>query len=125
MKMGKNIIQNRLFALLFLVITGMLVANKGIFMHAHKLEDGTVIFHSHPYNKSNDASPVKTHHHSKAEFCFFHNTEILFFLTFLAVTLFLLPEKRKFITHFHLIFTPAYIHFKKSRAPPVFLAYNP
>jgi len=58
-------------------IMGMLIINNSVFMHTHKLSDGTVIIHSHPYDKSNDSKSHKTHHHTKAEFVFLENIEIL------------------------------------------------
>lgn len=34
-------------------IVGLFIANKAIFLHAHKFADGTTIEHAHPYDKSN------------------------------------------------------------------------
>ncbi|MFA5587438.1 MAG: hypothetical protein WC987_01610 [Mariniphaga sp.] len=38
-------------------IVGLFIANKAIFLHAHKFADGTTIEHAHPYDKSNDSEP--------------------------------------------------------------------
>ena len=46
---------------------GMLITNKAVFMHVHKLEDGSIVVHAHPYNESDNKTPYKTHHHSKTE----------------------------------------------------------
>jgi hypothetical protein len=119
---GKNNITTKFVAILMMGIIGMLVANEGIFMHTHKLVDGTVVFHSHPYSKSNDSNPSESHQHTKAEFWFFQNIEILFPLTFLAIAFFPLSKKAEVSFHIGLKHTPACIISYKGRAPPV--TYN-
>jgi len=34
---------------------GLLIANHVVFLHSHKLPDGSIIIHAHPYNKSQEA----------------------------------------------------------------------
>jgi hypothetical protein len=103
-------------------IMGMLTINKGIFMHTHKIGENKYISHSHPYDKSNDSEPLKSHQHTTGEFLFFHNIEILFPLFFLILT----------ITHYG---SKGYLYFdskksdyififaltNKGRAPPFFI----
>ena len=66
---------------------GLLIANKALYMHTHKMADGSIIVHAHPYNKSDDPKPFKSHQHTKAEFLFLENLESLFLLTFLIFSL--------------------------------------
>ena len=98
---------------------GFLIVNKAIFTHTHRLNDGTVIVHSHPFNKSDDSKPYKSHHHSKAEILFFQNLEILFLFVFMAFALLNLVKKAKYsfyrIASYNL--NPIILH--KGRAPPV------
>lgn len=61
-----------------LLINGMLILNKAIFLHSHKMDNGMVIFHSHPYNKSNDTQPFKSHLHSDAELVFLENLKVVY-----------------------------------------------
>lgn len=98
---------------------GMLIVNKAFFLHVHKLNDGTIVSHSHPYDKSNDSKPYKSHHHTNAEFLFFQNLEILFLIVFLTLVLITLVKKEK--VSFKLIseHTLFYINLNKGRAPPV------
>lgn len=98
---------------------GLFIANKAIFLHVHKLNDGTIIEHAHPYDKSNDSKPYKSHHHSNAEFSFFQNLEILFLVVFLTLALIALVKKRK--VSFKLIteHTLICINLHKGRAPPI------
>jgi hypothetical protein len=100
-------------------IMGLFIANKAIFLHVHKLADGTIIEHAHPYDKSNDSKPYKSHHHSNAEFLFFQNLEILFLIVFLTLALVAFVKKEK--VSFKLIteHTLICIIFHKGRAPPI------
>ena len=66
-----------------IAVMGLLVTNKAIYSHSHLLADGKVYTHAHPYNKTNDSKPFKTHHHSRAEFLFYENLDILFLFSFL------------------------------------------
>ena len=53
-----------LAALLVLWTGFQYVAN----VHYHKLPDGTVVAHSHPYNPTRAGAPFQQHHHSGFEF---------------------------------------------------------
>ena len=98
---------------------GMLIANTAVFIHTHKLSDGTVIKHAHPYNKTNDSAPYKSHHHSKAEFLFLQNLEILFLLMFLTFALLTFAKRVK--NKFYIITRNSLncIILHKGRAPPI------
>ena len=64
---------------------GVLITNKAIFMHVHKLEDGSIVVHAHPYNESDNKTPYKTHHHSKTELLLIQSLELLFYFILAAV----------------------------------------
>jgi len=98
---------------------GMLITNKAVFLHVHKLEDGTIIVHAHPYDKSNDSKPYKSHHHSNAEFLFFQNLEILFLIVFLTLALIAYVKKGKISFKLITENTLICINLHKGRAPPI------
>ena len=52
-------------AVLIIAALGMVQFNKTANLHFHVDSYGRVISHSHPYDKSNDADPIKTHTHGK------------------------------------------------------------
>jgi hypothetical protein len=114
----KNSIVIKSIIFLMIGVMGMLIINKGIFMHTHKIGDNQYIAHSHPYNKSNDSEPYKSHQHTKNEFLFFQNIEILFPLFFLGICLVLYRYKSFlcFGRKTEQIFT--FIQTKNGRAPP-------
>ncbi|MDX9908897.1 MAG: hypothetical protein RBS23_05490 [Mariniphaga sp.] len=100
-------------------IVGLFIANKAIFLHAHKFADGTTIEHAHPYDKSNDSEPFKTHHHSSAEFLFFQNLEILFLIVFLTLALSPFLKKKKVSKKLTTEHTLICLNLYKGRSPPV------
>ena len=106
-------------AYLLIGIMGMLIVNKTMFMHVHKMADGTLITHSHPFDKSKDSMPYKSHHHTKYEFLFFENLEILYLIVILTFALINIVKKAKPSINSSANYTPACIILHKGRAPPV------
>lgn len=97
---------------------GLLFVNNTIFMHTHKMADGTLVTHAHPYNKSNDTEPIKSHNHTKVEFVVIQNLG-LFFTLFICSFLLIIPKKKKsFIPYFTLRFLIFLTLLHKGRAPP-------
>jgi hypothetical protein len=108
----------KLFSFALIAVMGLCVANKVIFTHSHILENGTVYTHAHPYNKTNDSKPFKSHPHTSAEFLFFETLDIQFiFHCFIAIS----PIIFKRI-QFHHYLREKYFHFSlnpdSGRAPP-------
>lgn len=115
MKVGKI----KAITFLFIGIIGLLIVNKAIFIHSHKTENGTIITHCHPYNKSNDTKPFKSHGHTNSEFILFENLK--FFLPFLILQFVFLLHAFIAISTSQYIFKPARIwkQIPQNRAPPV------
>lgn len=101
-------------------VMGMLIFNNVAFTHVHQLDDGTIVQHAHPYNKSNDATPYKTHKHSNADLVFFKNLNILFLVAFFALGLVLSVKKEKVTYELVTEHALAYISLHQGRAPPIF-----
>ena len=112
-------IKINLFTYLMISIMGMFIANKAIFVHSHKMVAGTIISHSHPYDRSDDSEPYKSHKHTKVEILFFKNLEILLLTVFL-ICLFIRNTKKIIRSAYILTnYTPACIIPHQGRAPPV------
>lgn len=107
-------------AFLMLAIVMMLTVNKVLYIHTHQLSDGTIVVHSHPYNKTDDNQPIKTHHHNKLEFVFLQNIEILFGFFFLAICFHLILKTELFFNLRNKKEIAHCILKRKSRAPPIF-----
>jgi hypothetical protein len=104
---------------LMIGIVGMFIANQALFVHAHKMADGTIVQHAHPYHKSESGQPFQTHQHTKAEIFFLQNLQILFVFT--LFTLALIGTAKQVIS-FALpsLFRPLiFVSLNKGRAPPI------
>jgi hypothetical protein len=100
-------------------LMGMLTINKVVFMHTHKIADHTYISHSHPYNKSDDTNPYKSHHHTEEEFLFFQNIEILFPFFVLTIILISFSTKSRSGFEYKQEYIFEFIRTNRGRAPPV------
>lgn len=109
----------RSFAWLLIISMGMLIANKAVFFHEHIMPDGTVIAHAHPYDKSADPEPYKTHHHSKTELFSFCQADKLFILGIVILAIFSAPARPILLVFIQKAFTPVAISGHNGRAPPV------
>jgi hypothetical protein len=66
-------ISYQLIAISLIVVVGLHSFNSFFNTHSHKLADGTIITHAHPYDHSSDSSPFKTHQHTATELVFLAN----------------------------------------------------
>ncbi len=115
----RNKIQKLIAGLLVLSV-GLLIVNNVVFMHAHKLSNGKIIVHAHPYNKSQDSAPFKKHNHTSKEL--FHISHIhLLFIGTLFFIFSVLQFIHKNIYLYNSPFTRFIYYFNlKGREPPVF-----
>jgi len=97
----------------------LLIANKGLYIHTHKLESGFVVTHSHPYDKKQDSEPIKKHHHTTAEFIFFENLNVLFLSIFLIISFLSLVRKKLSFIEVETIYFTQLSFLYQGRAPPV------
>ncbi len=112
-------ITKRSFVWLLILSMGLLIANKAIFFHEHKMADGTIVAHAHPYDKSDEPEPFKTHHHSKAELFFLSHFDTLFVLAISAFAIVRISAKPYFQIFLPKYYFPVLILNQKSRAPPL------
>ncbi len=101
-------------------IMGMLLVNQAMFMHTHKLDNGVYVTHAHPYNKVDDPGLVKSHHHTKAEWVFLKNLEVLYLFIILVFVLLTFPDKAKHPLFTLSYYNPACVIPYNGRAPPLF-----
>lgn len=67
------------FIAFFLVfaVAGNTITN-ALYLHSHRLPDGSVITHAHPFNKTQDKSPYKHHRHTQVELFLLSHLHLLF-----------------------------------------------
>ena len=90
--------------------------------HYHKLPDGTVICHSHPYHSEESDSPFESHHHSSISYTIIQQISVISFLliglAFLLIKLLYYNDLiYSFTGHFksHFSYSSHYL-----RGPPIF-----
>lgn len=92
----KNIVLKSTLLLLAGVMV-LLIANNSIYMHTHINEQGKLITHAHPFNKTTDNKPIKSHQHTNAEYFYYDNLKNLHVL--LGITFCFTPiVKSRFFT---------------------------
>lgn len=114
----KNII-TKITSFALIAFMGLLLANKGIYTHTHKLINGYVYTHAHPYNKTTDAQPYKTHHHTKAQISFFNSLNILFFSAFFVAISIPVIKNKQALFEIKKRYLQLFIYSNFGRAPPV------
>ena len=107
-------------ALFLVAVIGLLCLNQSVNIHSHRLLDGTIITHAHPYNKTSDSAPLKDHHHNVQDSIVLRHITHLFVSLFIILTLLLLPL-------YHWSYTLLVCHKEicdvkhiQGRAPPLF-----
>ncbi len=114
----KNITKK--FAVICMIgIIGLLTINNVMFLHSHKLDNGNFVTHAHPYDKSNDSAPIKSHHHSKTELIFLENLQLLFIFILISFIALDVAKKKSYVAIIRVFYTQDYeiLHF--GRAPPL------
>ena len=117
----KHIVERQI-ALLLVAVMAMLVFNQSFNIHSHRLSDGTIITHAHPFQKSaaDDGEPVSSHEHSHNDYVFLDHFSLLFIVLaiFLAATIFSFSKKNYFQLIEHI--KTHNVNHAFGRAPPIY-----
>ncbi len=108
----------RVAALLLVLMYMVQVFNYSCYLHTHVLDSGQVIMHAHPYDKSKDSAPVKSHKHTWVQIITLQNLSFIFPVFFFFFFL-VIAGRRKYYDGFEInALRPACIGLSKGRAPP-------
>lgn len=109
------------FVILQVTLVTMITLNNALFIHRHIMPNGDVVTHAHPYKKSGDTAPFKTHTHTTSEFFLLSglNNLVIAVATVFAITLAcrFVKQYRQSNPHIIIPFHSAL----SGRAPPVSL----
>lgn len=99
------------------------IINNSLYIHAHILSNGEIIYHAHPYDKTNDSEPFKSHHHTTADFLFLQHVNILFRPASTIFMMFIFSLKKILwgIKYLHLV--SIFVLPEYGRAPPIHINY--
>jgi len=106
---------------LIIVLMGLMIINKAVFLHSHVLADGTVISHAHPYQSTDDSKPFQSHHHTNAAFFLFDTIQLLFNSIPFGLIFFIPNFRTKVFFSGITQIAPEYFSSTRNRAPPVIL----
>jgi len=106
-------------SLLLIVLIAFQVLNKSVNTHAHLLADGTVISHAHPYKKSADPGPYKSHHHTQNELICLDNLKLFSPVVFLLLSVLYFVREEGFVAGISSLYISRQFNFKSGRSPPV------
>jgi hypothetical protein len=112
-----------IFLAILLPATLYLYFNSATNGHYHKLANGEVVYHTHPYHhQTTKDSPFESHHHSNFEYCVLaqiSNPFVLLSFFLLLLDLFITCD-RKFEYPLNVSFTASKYYFRNVyRGPPV------
>lgn len=99
-----------------------ILVNQSVNIHYHKLDDGVVISHAHPYTQSNDIgdTPFQEHKHTKFQYFLLAQLSSMFaplmVLALLSLTIFSSYRKNRI---------PAFQEFVEQRPKRLFLLRAP
>lgn len=108
----------KIISVVFILAIAFQLVNKTFYTHTHVLANGKVVTHSHPYNKSNDQAPVKTHHHTTFDITVIEQVNLLFLIIFIVLAI-IIAKPLIFYTALKQILYIYYFKFTYTgRAPP-------
>jgi len=107
------------FAFFLIALFSIHVINTSFYTHTHILANGKMITHAHPYDKTHDSEPIKSHHHTQTEILFLKQIENFFPLVLVFLIIVKITQKIKYPVFIKTQYIPVYICFKKGRSPPV------
>jgi len=109
----------RAISIILLTSLSLVLINTVCNGHFHKLADGTLIFHAHPYNKNSSDGSEKNHQHNKIELFYYYFLSHLLELCFVIVTLLILAASLNRFKLVNLHHNPLYTSILLPlRAPP-------
>ncbi len=94
------------------------IFNRTVFLHSHLQDDGTVITHAHPFDKSEKGEPYKSHPHSSIDYYLLDQMAFVFLMVILLLTLFIASPKSKCIQWIQKDNLSTCISIPAGRAPP-------
>jgi len=80
-------------AILLLSLVTAITINNAVFLHSHVVGHNIIITHAHPFDKSADNLPFKTHKHTNFEYTITQGFGIFLLSSVLALTFFTIVKK--------------------------------
>ena len=122
MKTRFHIFVRKFIAVAMVTFVALLAVNNSVFQHFHRLPDGQIVAHAHPFTKNtNPDSPFQSHKHTQFEFYFFNNVSLLFVVGLLLLALVEFIRKANIQPFLHNVFFSNTPQKLTNKAPPVLI----
>ena len=113
--------KKQLWAFAGVLIVSMMLMNNIVFLHAHKLKNGQILIHAHPYSKDHDSKPFKAHHHSLNDLIQIQHLQLLFFIAFFLFSVFFFTNGIRSSFPYHHFADKFFLKNRAGRSPPCLL----
>ncbi|MBI9055765.1 MAG: hypothetical protein JEY96_18230 [Bacteroidales bacterium] len=120
MKISLRDILKKVGISIMICFIGLLIADKVMYTHLHKLADGSIVVHAHPYKKSNTEDPRQTHTHSELEYVLLENLKLLCLYVFAGILFIANVKLVSFLLESKDLLIGKHIKLFLGRAPPTF-----
>lgn len=119
----KNSYLLKLFSYLCLSILLLQIVNKSIYIHSHRLANGMLVMHAHPFNKQKDNAPFKSHKHTNLEYFAYDTLTTFIGVAIFSLVLLLIVTNTKNYYYIDLEIVKRFTQSKQNKSPPVQLKY--
>jgi len=119
MKGKAHILCKRITMALIVLIMGSLLLNQVLYTHTHVLPDGSIVSHSHPFDKAQESKQAGSHQHSTLELFLLQNLQLLFAAVLVSLVLLRSTSTTYFRVRAIVRSLPILLPVSPGRAPPV------
>ena len=116
--------QGKYILILLFPAISWLIINSTINGHYHKLDNGEIIYHCHPYKHNNNKnSPFEDHKHTESEYFIIaqvSNPVMLLFIFLILIGQFIPLCKKIIISEDFNLLLKTYLFVNNYRSPPIF-----
>lgn len=94
------------------------ITSNAIYKHTHILNDGSIVTHAHPYDRSTDNKPFKKHTHTSPEISFLNELETLSGPLFTGITILCFSSNLKLPVFQAVFILSTFRAYLPGRSPP-------
>lgn len=117
MQFFRNNIGTKSIACIWLGLLLLNIANKSLYLHIHKLENGDIVAHSHPFKK--DKNELPNHEHSNFEYLVLNALDFFIASTLLVISFHFFLSIKKNNNIVKLLFDNQQYRYNKNKSPPL------
>lgn len=108
-------------AIILLSLVTAITINNAVFLHSHMMEDGIIVTHAHPFDKSADSLPFKNHKHTNFEYTITQGFGFFLLSPLLVLSFFTIVKKVQYYQYRERLYK--IVRIKPSQRGPPFHAF--